>query len=199
MNEKLNSFECLGLLDGYLNLPGTKEILMKVFGYFSVRQLVGAKLVCRKLTKVPVRYPNGSAISTLWVHLVIQCHVLHAGRAHPYTFFSRRGNDIEPKTMAGALRHVQFDTGQKLFKIFSNWIYCALSSIHNILVSLENGLAGSREPDYDPLWAMFEAAKCLGNSNPCKVTNVALANFDAKEGFNLAEEILEFLALLASG
>ncbi len=48
LNEKLDSFESIGLLDGVLYLPGVNEILMKVFGYFSVRQLVGAKLVCRK-------------------------------------------------------------------------------------------------------------------------------------------------------
>ncbi|MCP4492876.1 MAG: hypothetical protein GY820_37075 [Gammaproteobacteria bacterium] len=46
---------------------------------------------------------------------------------------------------------------------------------------------------------MLETAKWLGYSNPWKVTKVFLFNFDAKEGFNLAEEILEFLSLFASG
>ncbi len=46
---------------------------------------------------------------------------------------------------------------------------------------------------------MLEAAKWLGYSNPWKITSVSLSDFDAKEGFNFAEEILEFLALFSSG
>ncbi len=35
--------------------------------------------------------------------------------------------------------------------------------------------------------------------NPWKVTKVDLFKFNAKEGFNLAEEILDFLALFSNG
>ncbi len=64
-----------------------------------------------------------------------------------------------------------------------------------------NGLGGSCDAGVDPLRTMLEAAKFLdnANSNPWKATEVRLFDFDAKEGFNFAEEILEFLALFASG
>ncbi len=132
LNEKSYSFESVGLLDGFLDLPGANEILLKVFGYFSVRQLVGAKLVCRKF-----RYLiDENARSLPKLHAIF----LHVGGAlgdsvptvraygrREYTFVS--GNDVEPKTVAASLRHVQFDTGQQLFKVFTDCIYCVLSCL----------------------------------------------------------------------
>ncbi len=61
-----------------------------------------------------------------------------------------------------------------------------------------DGLAGCCElPGADPLRTMLEVAKWL--ASPWKLTKVKVCNFDAKEGFNLAEEIHQFLSLFASG
>ncbi len=73
------------------------------------------------------------------------------------------------------------------------------SLVYFITVRLENGLAGSCDSGADPLQTMLDAAKWHGSSIPWKVTKVFLDNFDAKEGFNFAEEILAFLALFTSG